>query len=107
MPVARAQMDWTVPASRNSGARTRVASRKTKSFPVKDGEHVLAAARKAGFNLSAGCEMGACGVCRVKVLSGEIHIPDDACLSDGEKAEGYALVCVGTAKGNCRIEPAP
>ena len=80
---------------------------KTKSFPVKDGEHVLAAARKAGLNLSAGCEMGACGVCRVKVLSGEIHVPDDACLSDGEKADGYALVCVGTAKGNCRIEPAP
>ena len=80
---------------------------KSKPFPVKDGEHVLAAARKAGLNLSAGCEMGACGVCRVKVLSGEIHIPDDACLSDGEKADGYALVCVGTAKGNCRIEPAP
>ena len=80
---------------------------KTKPFPVRDGEHVLAAARKAGLNLSAGCEMGACGVCRVKVLSGEIHIPDDACLSDGEKAEGYALVCVGTVKGACRIEPAP
>jgi 3-ketosteroid 9alpha-monooxygenase subunit B len=78
-----------------------------KSFPVKDGEHVLAAARKAGLNLSAGCEMGACGVCRVKVLSGEIHNPDDACLSDGEKADGYALVCVGTAKSNARIEPAP
>lgn len=80
---------------------------KSKPFPVKDGEHVLAAARKAGLNLSAGCEMGACGVCRVKVLSGEIHVPDDACLSDGEKAEGYALVCVGTVKGTCRIEPAP
>lgn len=80
---------------------------KTKPFPVKDGEHVLAAARKAGLNLSAGCEMGACGVCRVKVLSGEIHNPDDACLSDGEKADGYALVCVGTVKGNCSIEPAP
>ncbi len=80
---------------------------KTKPFPVKDGEHVLAAARKAGLNLSAGCEMGACGVCRVKVLSGSIHIPDDACLSDGEKADGYALVCVGTVKGSCRIEPAP
>ena len=80
---------------------------KSKPFPVKDGEHVLAAARKAGLNLSAGCEMGACGVCRVKVLAGEIHIPDDACLSDGEKADGYALVCVGTVKGACRIEPAP
>ena len=31
----------------------------------------------------------------------------DACLSDGEKADGYALVCVGTVKGNCRIQPAP
>ncbi len=78
-----------------------------KAFPVKDGEHVLAAARKAGLNMSAGCEMGACGVCRVKVLSGEIQVPDDACLSDGEKGDGYALVCVGTVKGNCRIEPAP
>ncbi|MFT3713449.1 MAG: iron-sulfur cluster-binding domain-containing protein [Archangium sp.] len=80
---------------------------KAKPFPVKDGEHVLSAARKAGLNLSAGCEMGACGVCRVKVLAGQINIPDDACLSDGEKADGYALVCVGTVKGNCRIEPAP
>lgn len=80
---------------------------KPRPFPVKDGEHVLSAARKAGLNLSAGCEMGACGVCRVKLLSGQINIPDDACLSDGEKADGYALVCVGTVKGNCRIEPAP
>lgn len=80
---------------------------KSAQFPVKAGEHVLAAARKAGLNLAAGCEMGACGVCRVKVLSGEIHVPDDACLSDGEKAEGYALVCVGTVKGPARITPAP
>jgi ferredoxin len=80
---------------------------KTKNFPVKDGEHVLAAARKAGLNMSAGCEMGACGVCRVKVLSGNIQVPDDACLSDNEKSQGYALVCVGQAKANTRIEPAP
>lgn len=84
-----------------------IADGKSKTFPVKDGEHVLAAARKAGLNPSAGCEMGACGVCRVKVLSGEIQVPDDACLSDGEKSDGYALVCVGTVKGACRIEPAP
>lgn len=80
---------------------------KAQPFPVKEGEHVLAAARKAGLALSAGCEMGACGVCRVKVLEGSIDVPEDACLSDGEKADGYALVCVGTVKGNCRIQPAP
>ena len=80
---------------------------KSQSFEVKDGEHVLAAARKQGVNLSAGCEMGACGVCRVRLLEGQIQVPDDACLSDSEKADGYALVCVGQAKSNCRIEPAP
>ncbi len=80
---------------------------KSQSFEVKDGEHVLAAARKQGVNLSAGCEMGACGVCRVRLLDGQIQVPDDACLSDSEKADGYALVCVGQAKSNCRIEPAP
>lgn len=80
---------------------------KSQAFEVKDGEHVLAAARKHGVNLSAGCEMGACGVCRVRLLEGAIQVPDDACLSDSEKRDGYALVCVGTTKGNCRIEPAP
>jgi ferredoxin-NADP reductase len=86
---------------------TVVEGSKTRSFPVREGEHVLAAARNAGVGLTAGCEMGACGVCRVKVLEGQVAIPDDACLSDGEKAQGYSLVCVGTVKGNCRIQPAP
>lgn len=80
---------------------------KAKPFPVKEGEHLLNAARKAGLNMASGCEMGACGVCRVKVLAGKIDLPTDACLSDGEKAQGYALVCVGTTKGDCKIEPAP
>lgn len=80
---------------------------KARSFEVKENEHVLSAARKAGVELSAGCEMGACGVCRVRVLAGGIEIPEDACLSDGEKSEGYALVCVGKVKQNTRIEPAP
>ncbi len=78
-----------------------------RTFAVKEGEHVLTAARTAGIGLSAGCEMGACGVCRVRMLEGTIDVPSDSCLSDDEKAQGYALVCVGTVKANCRFEPAP
>jgi ferredoxin-NADP reductase len=80
---------------------------KVKPFEVKPGEHVLAAARRAGFDLPSGCEMGACGACRVKLHEGEIVIPDDACLSDAEKAQGYRLICVGKAKGKARFESAP
>jgi ferredoxin-NADP reductase len=78
-----------------------------RAFTVKEGEHVLTAARTAGIGLSAGCEMGACGVCRVRMVDGTIDVPSDSCLSDDEKAQGYALVCVGTVKANCRFEPAP
>ncbi len=80
---------------------------KEKSFAAKQGEHVLAAARKGKVSLQAGCEMGACGTCRVKVLSGTIDTPADSCLSDDERAQGFALVCVGKAKGDVKLEPAP
>lgn len=80
---------------------------KVKPFDVKAGEHVLAAARRAGYDLPSGCEMGACGACRVKLLDGDIHVPDDACLSDAEKSQGYRLICVGSARGKARFESAP
>ncbi|MBL8919715.1 MAG: iron-sulfur cluster-binding domain-containing protein [Myxococcaceae bacterium] len=80
---------------------------KVKPFEVKPGEHVLHAARRAGYDLPAGCEMGACGACRVKLHSGDIAVPDEACLSDAEKAQGYRLICVGSVKGPARFESAP
>ncbi len=80
---------------------------KVKAFSVKSGEHILAAARRAGYDLPSGCEMGACGACRVKLIEGDIKIPDDACLSDAEKAQGYRLICVGSAVGKARFESAP
>ncbi len=80
---------------------------KVKPFPVRSGEHVLAAARRAGIDLAAGCEMGACGACRVKMIDGTIDVPAEACLSDDEKQQGYRLVCVGNANGKARFEPAP
>lgn len=80
---------------------------KVKAFEVKSGEHILSAARRAGYDLPAGCEMGACGACRVKLIEGDIKIPADACLSDDEKAQGYRLICVGSATGKARFESAP
>jgi ferredoxin-NADP reductase len=80
---------------------------KVKPFEVKPGEHVLAAARRAGYELPSGCEMGACGACRVKLQSGDIQVPADACLSEKELGDGYRLICVGKAKGPARFESAP
>jgi ferredoxin-NADP reductase len=99
--------DTNVAAGAPTHTATLVQSGKSKPFSVREGEAVLQAARKAKVSLQAGCEMGACGTCRVKVLSGGIETPTDACLSDEERAQGYALVCVGKLKRDVSFEPAP
>ncbi|MBL8682815.1 MAG: iron-sulfur cluster-binding domain-containing protein [Myxococcales bacterium] len=80
---------------------------KTKTFTVREGESVLHAARRAKVELAAGCESGVCGTCRVKMRRGQIDTPDESCLTAEERSQGYALVCIGTAKAPCSIEPAP
>lgn len=100
-------VEATVAEGAPSHTATLVVGGKEKSFPVKEGEAVLTAARKARVSLQAGCEMGACGTCRVRCLEGSIETPTDACLSDDERAENYALVCVGKVKQPVRFEPAP
>lgn len=78
-----------------------------QTFSVREGETVLQAARRAKVNLSSGCESGVCGTCRVKMLRGQIDTPEESCLTAEERAEGYALVCIGTLKAPCAFEPKP
>ncbi len=96
------------------------------SFQVNDGESVLAAALRAGFILPYGCQSGACGTCKGKLLEGRVDYgaPQPRALSAAEKAQGKMLFCqakplsdlvieartVGAAKGiqvkklPCRIQ---
>ena len=80
---------------------------KRKTFSVREGETVLQASRRAKVNLASGCESGVCGTCRVKMLRGAIETPDESCLTEEERAEGYALVCIGKVKAPCAFEPKP
>ena len=67
------------------------------SFAADDGETVLAAAIRADLMIPYGCRNGACGTCKSRIISGEIdygaHLP--ATLSEADKSEGLALLCVG------------
>lgn len=79
----------------------------TRTFTVREGEPVLQAARRAKIDLLSGCEAGVCGSCRVKMRRGHVDTPEESYLTPEERAEGYALICVGTVKGPCSFEPAP
>ena len=66
-----------------------------KSFQVKEGESVLAAALRQGVMLPYSCKNGTCGSCRGIVESGEVHYPfhPPLALEKSDFAEGYALMC--------------
>mgnify|MGYP000358388486 CR=1 FL=1 len=54
---------------------------------------------RAGLKLNYGCGNGSCGMCKVRVIDGEVarieHV--DYPLSEAEKAQGYTLLCAHTA----------
>jgi len=63
----------------------------TQSCPETD--TILLAARNAGIAIPHGCNMGVCGTCRVKKLSGNVHMVHNGGISDEEIEEGYILAC--------------
>ena len=68
-------------------------------FAVEGHDSLLQAGIRAGLHLNYGCGNGTCGMCKVRVTSGEVariqHT--DYALSEAERAQGYVLACAHTA----------
>jgi CDP-4-dehydro-6-deoxyglucose reductase, E3 len=68
-------------------------------FTVEGHDTLLQAGLRAGLMLNYGCGNGTCGMCKVRVISGEVAKiqPFDYPLSEAEKRQGYTLACAHTA----------
>ncbi len=68
-------------------------------FVVEGHLTLLEAGLRAGVKLNYGCGNGTCGMCKVRVTSGQVArtMPSDYPLSESEKAQGYVLACAHTA----------
>jgi CDP-4-dehydro-6-deoxyglucose reductase len=76
------------------------------SFTCDDGETVLAAATRADLMIPYGCRNGACGTCKSRILSGEVDygVHQASTLTDSEKKQGLALLCVARPKTDLVVE---
>ncbi len=68
-------------------------------FSVEGHDTLLQAGLKSGLALNYGCGNGSCGMCKVRVISGDVVkvMPHDYQLSEAEKQQGYTLMCAHTA----------
>lgn len=77
-----------------------------QQFPAEADQTVLEAALAAGLVIPYGCRDGACGACKGKVLSGEVHLGDitPGALSDAERGGGMTLFCSAHPRSDLVIE---
>jgi CDP-4-dehydro-6-deoxyglucose reductase len=76
------------------------------SFVCDDDETVLAAAMRADLMIPYGCRNGACGTCKSHLLEGVVDYgySQPGTLTDAEKRQGYALLCVARPKTDVVVE---
>ncbi|MBI4808984.1 MAG: 2Fe-2S iron-sulfur cluster binding domain-containing protein [Nitrosomonadales bacterium] len=75
-------------------------------FLVEGHDTLLEAAMRSGIPLNYGCSGGNCGLCKARVLSGEVKKTrqHDFIISEAEKQRGYILLCSNTAVSDVVIE---
>lgn len=74
------------------------------TVPLRNGATILDAAEDAGIAIDNACRSGTCGMCRVKLLSGQVDMISDDALTEEDKTAGYILACQAEARGDITVE---
>lgn len=77
-----------------------------QTFIVEHHESVLDAAIRAGIPLDYGCSGGNCGLCKARVIEGQVERIQhhDYVIPKAEQLQGVHLMCSNTAAGDLVIE---
>ena len=77
-----------------------------REFLVEGSDTILQAGLKAGLGLNYGCSGGVCGLCKARVVSGEVRqvLHSDYVLSAAERQQGHVLLCTHTALTDLVVE---
>jgi CDP-4-dehydro-6-deoxyglucose reductase len=75
-------------------------------FFIEGSDSILEAGLRGGLALNYGCSSGNCGLCKCKVISGEVRkiAQHDYVLTEAEKGLGYILACSSTAVTDVVLE---
>jgi CDP-4-dehydro-6-deoxyglucose reductase len=75
-------------------------------FFIEGSDSILEAGLRSGLALNYGCSNGRCGLCKAKVVSGQVGKVRnyDHVLSETEKGLGYILTCANTAVTDVVLE---
>ncbi len=79
-------------------------SQSDKSAPLPSDKVILDVADEIGVEIDNSCRVGTCGICRVKLLSGQVTMAVEDGLEPGDKENHIILACQAKSTGNVVVE---
>ena len=68
---------------------------------------LLEAAESVGVEIQNSCRVGTCGLCKVRLLSGQVSMEVQDSLTEEDKENGVVLACQAKSGGNVVVEVPP
>jgi ferredoxin-NADP reductase len=104
--IGRERPPTSAPADAKSQppAATARFVRSRKSARLSASETVLEAAEAVGVAIDYACRAGVCGVCKVKLLTGDVSMNVQDALTDEDRARGLVLACQATASADIAVD---
>ena len=79
-------------------------SKNNKSSKIHVDQTILELSEELGIGIEFSCRVGTCGVCKVKMTSGEVDMAVQDALDDDDKTNGIILACQAKPKGEVAVE---
>lgn len=79
-------------------------SQSDKSAPLPPDKVILDVADEIGVEIDNSCRVGTCGICRVKLLSGQVTMAVEDGLEPSDKENNIILACQAKSTGNVVVE---
>lgn len=79
-------------------------STNNKSAKIRADQTVLELSEELGIGIESSCRIGTCGVCKVKMTSGEVEMAVEDALTPEDKTNGIILACQAKPKSDIAVE---
>ena len=79
-------------------------SKNSKSAKIHVDQTVLELSEELGIGIEFSCRVGTCGLCKVKMTSGEVDMAVEDALDPDDKTNGIILACQAKPKGEIVVE---
>jgi ferredoxin len=93
-----------LPAAPGPATATISFARSGKSAPLPPEKSVLEVAESIGVPIDYSCRVGTCGLCKTRLLAGQVTMEVQDALTDEDKAAGIILACQARSLGDVTVD---